>query len=81
MKFITDRIDARLVVATQALSALGLFALDVLTPPGVADGFGYPIVLVLCLWIPGRKYLIGWLFAAVALTVLGALFPVAIGIA
>jgi len=68
------------VIATQVMGALGLFALDVLTPPGVADGVGYPIVLVLCLWVPGRKYLIGWALTTVALTILGALFPLEIGI-
>ena len=80
MKSIVSRIDTRAVIAVQVLGALGLFALDVLTPPGVADGVGYPIVLVLCLWIPGRIYLTGWAFATGALTLLGAFFPPEFGL-
>jgi signal transduction histidine kinase len=68
------------VIAAQVLGALGLFALDVFTPPGVADGVGYPIVLALCLWVPGRKYLMGWALATGALTLLGAFFPPEFGV-
>jgi signal transduction histidine kinase len=79
MIFIASKLDTRAVIAAQVLGALGLFALDVLTPPGIADGIGYPIVLVLCLWVPGRKYLIGWTLATCALTVLGVFFSSAMG--
>ena len=75
MKSVASRIDTRAVIAVQVVGALGLFALDVLTPPGVVGGMGYPIVLVLCLWVPGRKYLTRWALATCALTVLGAFFP------
>lgn len=32
----------------------GLFALDILTPRGVAEGRGYVAAMVLCLWLPWR---------------------------
>jgi len=80
MRSMLNGVDARAVIAVQVLCASGLFALDVLTPPGVADGVGYPIVLVLCLWVPGRKYLTVWALATGALTVLGAFFPPEFGI-
>jgi signal transduction histidine kinase len=73
-------IDLRVVIAVQVLGALGLFALDVLTPPGVADGVAYPIVLILCLWVPDRKYLTAWALATGALTVVGAFFSKDFGI-
>jgi signal transduction histidine kinase len=37
--------------AALALAIVSAFALDVLTPAGTADGFGYPVALVLCLWV------------------------------
>ena len=70
---IASRIDTKAVIAVQVVGALGLFVLDISTPPGVADGLGYPIVLVLCLWVPGRKYLFGWTIATIGLTILAAL--------
>jgi signal transduction histidine kinase len=80
MKLFANGIGTRAVIAAQVLGALGLFALDVLTPAGIADGVGYPIVLVLSLWIPGRKYLIAWALATGALTILGAFFQPEVGI-
>ena len=75
MKSLAGWIDKRAVIAVQVVAAVGLFALDILTPPGVVEGVGYAIVLVLCLWVPGRKYLTGWALATGALTLLGAFFP------
>jgi signal transduction histidine kinase len=72
MKSIASRIDTRAVIAVQVFGASGLFMLDILTPPGIADGVAYPIVLVLCLWIPGRKYLFGWALVTIGLTILAA---------
>ena len=79
MKFIAGSIDTRAVIAAQTLGAVALFALDVLTSPGVVDGVGYPIILILCLWVPGRKYLISWAIATIVLTILGAFFAPEMG--
>src|SRR5260370_24520069 len=80
MRSMLNGADARAVIAVQVLCASGLFALDVLTPAGVAYCVGYPIGLVLCLWVPGRKYLTVWALVTGALTVLGAFFPPEFGI-
>src|SRR5271163_2749595 len=63
-----------LLAGVLVLGMAGFFLLDVLTPPGVADGIGYPILLILCLWLPGRRTLAACAGTAAALTVIGAAF-------
>jgi hypothetical protein len=46
--------------AIQLAIALGLFSLDIVLGPGIADGIGYSIVIVLCLWNPKQAYSLGW---------------------
>ena len=44
----------------QLAIAFALFSLDLFLGPGIADGIGYSIVLVLCLRNPRRAYSLGW---------------------
>ena len=46
--------------AIQFATAIVLFLLDIFSGPGIADGIGYSIVLVLCLRNPKRTYALGW---------------------
>jgi signal transduction histidine kinase len=48
------------LTSIQLAIALGLFALDILTPFGVADGISYSTVIVLCLWSPDRRVSLIW---------------------
>jgi signal transduction histidine kinase len=52
----------------------GLFALDALAPPGVADGIGYPILLMLCIRLPWRNALTHCAWISTLLTGIGVLF-------
>jgi signal transduction histidine kinase len=73
MEFV-QRYKVPLAFAGLAVGLIGLFVLDVTTPPGVADGIGYPIFLVLCLWLPGRSTLSVCTWASTALIVIGGFF-------
>jgi hypothetical protein len=44
----------------QLVIALALCSLDIFLGPGIGDGIGYSIVLVLCLRNPKRGYALGW---------------------
>lgn len=44
----------------QVVIAAALFFIDIYMGPGVADGVGYSIVLVLCLWNPKHSYALAW---------------------
>src|SRR6266513_1210852 len=57
------------VAAGQIVLALALFVLDSMTPPGIADGIGYSAVIVLSLWIPHRRYVLGAACVATLLVV------------
>ena len=59
--------SARIAPALLVVATATLFLLDVLAPGGVAEGNGYPIALLLCLWVPGRRTLA---IAAVTMAVL-----------
>jgi hypothetical protein len=50
-------VAARLATALLVLSTGTLFLVDVMAPGGVAEGNGYPVALLLCLWVPGRRTL------------------------
>jgi hypothetical protein len=56
---------------TQLAIALGLFCLDIFLGPGIADGIGYTIVLVLCLRNPRRGYLLLWAGLTTVLVIAG----------
>jgi signal transduction histidine kinase len=73
MEFI-QRHKVLLAITGLVLGMVGLFVLDVMTPPGVADGIGYPILLVLCLWLPGRSTLSICTWGSTALIVIGGFF-------
>ena len=47
--------SSALIIAVMIVLAAVLFAVDVYFPPGVLDGIGYPSVMVLTLWLPGRR--------------------------
>jgi hypothetical protein len=55
----------------QLAIALALFSLDIYLGPGIGDGIGYSIVLVLCLRNPRPGYALGWA-AFTTLLVIGA---------
>jgi hypothetical protein len=60
----------------QLAIALGLFALDILLGPGIGDGIGYSIVLVLCLRNPKRGYALGWAaFTTLLVIAAGVILP------
>jgi two-component system cell cycle sensor histidine kinase PleC len=63
-----------IAVGSLLLGMGSLFVLDITTPPGVADGIGYPILMVLCLWLPGRSTLAWCTWGSTILTVIGAFF-------
>ena len=50
-------VTSRLASALLVLATGALFLVDVIAPGGVAEGNGYPIALLLCLWVPGRRTL------------------------
>ena len=56
-----------LVVVTGAL-----FLVDILAPGGVAEGNGYPVALLICLWVPGRRTLAAAALIMSALVIAGA---------
>ncbi len=57
----------RWAVAALLLGVGILFAVDVATPAGIDDGAGYSPLLILCLWLAGRRTLI---ITATAMSVL-----------
>jgi hypothetical protein len=44
--------------AALVIGATALFAVDVATPAGIDDGAGYSPLLILCLWLAGRRTLV-----------------------
>jgi hypothetical protein len=64
--FISRLASALLVLATGTL-----FLVDVIAPGGVAEGNGYPIALLLCLWVPGRRTLAIAAFTMAVLVIAG----------
>jgi signal transduction histidine kinase len=72
-----DRISRNSTLAALVLLGVGmatLFVIDVSTPPGVADGVGYPILLVLSMWLPWRGALAVCAWTATFLITIGAIF-------
>ena len=59
--------------AIQLAIALALFSLDIFLGPGIADGIGYSIVLVLCLRNPKRAYSLGWAGFTTLLVIAGGI--------
>jgi hypothetical protein len=57
----------------QLAIACALFSLDIFLGPGMADGIGYSIVLVLCLWNPKRTYSLGWAGFSTLLVIVGGI--------
>src|SRR5258707_6740571 len=56
------------------------FLLDALTPPGVADGIVYPVLLALCLLVPSQRALLAYSVLATVLTVIPALIAPETGV-
>lgn len=59
--------------AIQLAIAGALFSLDILLGPGIGDGIGYSIVLVLCLRNPKRGYALGWAAFTTLLVIAGGI--------
>ena len=55
----------------QLAIALALFSLDIFLGPGIGDGIGYSIVLVLCLRNPKRGYALAWAAFTTLLVIAG----------
>ena len=58
----------------QLAISLALFSLDVYLGPGIGDGIGYSIVLVLCLRNPKRGYALGWAAFTTLLVIAAGIF-------
>jgi len=56
------------------------FLLDALTPPGVADGIVYPVLLALCLLVPSQRALLAYSVLATVLTVIPVLIAPETGV-
>jgi len=63
---------AKLASALLVLLTGALFLFDVMAPGGVAEGNGYPVALLLCLWVPGRRTLAAAALIMVGLVIAGA---------
>src|SRR5258708_2307672 len=59
--------------AIQLALTLALFSLDIFAGPGIADGIGYSIVLVLCLRNPKRGYALAWAGITTLLVIVGGI--------
>ena len=59
--------------AIQFATAIVLFLLDIFSGPGIADGIGYSIVLVLCVRNPNRTYSLGWAGFTTLLVIAGGI--------
>src|SRR5258706_2701240 len=69
-----DKMIKRAALPTIQLAiALALFSLDIFLGLGIADGIGYSIVLVLCLWNPKRSYSLAWAAFATILVIAGGI--------
>jgi hypothetical protein len=51
------KIDFRLLAGGTAVLALGIFAIDLLTPLGVAVGVLYTTLVLLAIWSPHRRFI------------------------
>ncbi|HEX9462350.1 MAG TPA: HAMP domain-containing sensor histidine kinase [Alphaproteobacteria bacterium] len=60
----------QIIAAVLVCGTVASFALDSLTPRGVGDGIGYPILLTLCLWFRGRHIIFTYAAIATVLTVI-----------
>ena len=59
--------------AIQLALTLVLFLLDIFLGPGIGDGIGYSIVLVLCLRNPKQAYPLGWAGFTTLLVIAGGI--------
>jgi len=57
----------------QLAISLALFSLDIYLGPGIGDGIGYSIVLVLCLLNPEGGYAPGWAALTTLLVIAGGI--------
>jgi hypothetical protein len=73
----------RLAAAGLMVAIALVFAIDVATPAGIDDGAGYGPLLIICLWLPGRRTLLVTACVMTALVVAGFFLvqPGEIGIA
>jgi hypothetical protein len=62
-----------MLFAIQLALTLALFVLDIFLGPGIADGIGYSIVLVLCLRNPKQGYALGWAAFTTVLVIAGGI--------
>jgi len=61
------------LVTVQLAIALALSSLDIFLGPGIADGIGYSIVIVLCLRNPRRSYSFWWAVFTTLLVIAGGI--------
>jgi signal transduction histidine kinase len=67
-----ERMNMASLHGALVLGMAGAFLLDALTPPGIADGIVYPVLLALCLLLPSQRALLGYSVLATVLTVIPA---------
>jgi hypothetical protein len=73
-RFLRAKIDFRLLAGITAVLAGGIFALDLLTPLGVAVGMLYTTLVLLALWSPYRRFIFIVAAGVTVLTVLDIVF-------
>ena len=72
MRLVLERLNSAYLHGALVLSMAAAFVLDALTPPGIADGIVYPVLLALCLLVPSRRALLAYSILATVLTVIPA---------
>src|SRR5258705_3207376 len=69
----TIRANHATLFALQLALTLALFSLDIILGPGIADGIGYSIVLVLCVRNLKRGYALAWAWMTTLLVIVGGI--------
>ena len=64
------KVDFRLLAGGTVVLALGIFAIDLLTPLGVAVGVLYTTLVILAIWSPHRRFILLVAVGVSGLTVL-----------
>ena len=75
VKMVNGAIKANhaMLFAVQLALTLALFSLDIILGPGIADGIGYSVVLVLCVRNPKRGYALAWAGMTTLLVIVGGI--------
>ena len=75
MREFLERVNPIYLHGALVLGMAAAFVLDLLTPPGVADGIAYPVLLALCVLVRSRRALLVYSALATVLTLIPAFVP------